>query len=415
MGNQGLRNIFDQYQMPENRVTNALLQTLQRDRRLLDSFLKKVIGRTIAKNEDIVFKAFKKPGADEDIKSSEEQTQSIPDGLILIGEETAIAIESKIVKGAVRPEQLKSHLEEIPSYNEKYLCVITPDDSSPIEDLKARGEIDINSIWLSWREIYEMLGDYKSPKNAEEFLQSQLKEFLYMQNDLIGFCGFEKREEGYDFEKANNIIRNLIRAIKPRVQEIYQGFEYEKQYYKRTKNPYQIYPEAAWGYLAPQEDFTKDLHFTFSLGETNLFIGLTIPHNAGQRWQRLKAICQDDNLFRDFESQLFELRSKLPNIYLEFLQRHYVGRKDGAIDGMIEMNLDTINGNPEEKVKKNKALWEGLRSVIARKKDYNGQLMIRTRYFFKDHPEMENENFKDEIIRATASFKSLYEFLTESK
>ena len=49
-GYQGLRNIFDQYQVPENRVTNALLQTLQRDRRLLDSFLKKVIGRTIAKN-----------------------------------------------------------------------------------------------------------------------------------------------------------------------------------------------------------------------------------------------------------------------------------------------------------------------------------------------------------------------------
>jgi len=92
-----------------------------------------------------------------------------------------------------------------------------------------------------------------------------------------------------------------------------------------------------------------------------------------------------------------------------------VGRKDGLIDGMIEMNLDTIHGNPEKNVKENKALWEGLRSTIKRKKDYNGQLMIRTRYFFKDHPEMEDENFKDEIIRATASFKPIYEFLSESK
>jgi len=290
--------------------------------------------------------------------------------------------------------------------------VITPDDSSPIEELKARGEIGVNSIWLSWREIYEMLGDYKSPKNAEEFLQNQLKEFLYMQNDLIGFCGIKKWEEGYDLEQANNIVRNLIRAIKPKIQEIYQGFTYEKQYYKRAKNPYQIYREWAWGYLAPQEDFTKDLHFTFSLSETNLFIGLTIPHSARQRWGRLKHICQDDNLFQEFESQLFALRSTLPNIYLEFLQRHYVGRKDGLIDGMIEMNLDTINGNPEKNVKENKALWEGLRSTIKRKKDYNGQLMIRTRYFFKDHPEMERESFKDEIIRATASFKPLYQLLT---
>jgi len=235
MGNQSLRNIFDQYQVPENRVTNALLQTLQRDKRLLDAFLKKVIGRTVAKNEHIVFEAFKKPGADGDLKSSDEQTQSIPDGLIKIGENIAVAIESKIVKNAIRPEQLRSHLKEVASYNEKYLCVITPDDSSPIEELKARGEIGVNSIWLSWREIYEMLGDYKSPKNAEEFLQNQLKEFLYMQNDLIGFCGIKKWEEGYDLEQANNIVRNLIRAIKPKLQEIYQGFTYEKQYYKRAK------------------------------------------------------------------------------------------------------------------------------------------------------------------------------------
>jgi len=111
-GSQGLRNIFDQYQVPENRVTNAFLQTLQRDRSLLEGFLKKVIGRPIAKKEDIVFKAFKKPGADGDIKSSEEQTQSIPDGLIQIGENIAVAIESKIVKNAIRPEQLRSNLRE---------------------------------------------------------------------------------------------------------------------------------------------------------------------------------------------------------------------------------------------------------------------------------------------------------------
>ncbi|HOP61530.1 MAG TPA: hypothetical protein PKZ60_09010 [Candidatus Saccharicenans sp.] len=189
-----------------------------------------------------------------------------------------------------------------------------------------------------------------------------------MQNDLIGFCGFIKWEEGYNLDEANKILRNLIRAIKPKIQEIYQGFIYEKPKYKRQENPYEIYVEAAWGYLAPQEEFTEDLHFTFSITETNVFIRLTIPHNAGQRWQRLKQIYGDDNLFKEFESLLFELRSKLPDIYLEFLQRHYVGRKDGVIDGMMEMNLDTINGNPEENVKENKALWEGLRSAITRKR-----------------------------------------------
>lgn len=91
-----------------------------------------------------------------------------------------------------------------------------------------------------------------------------------------------------------------------------------------------------------------------------------------------------------------------------------MGRKDGVIDGMIELNLDTIYGNREKGVKENKLFWLGLRNVIASKKGYNGQLMIRTRYFSNDHPKMGNENFKDEIIRATSSFKLLYEFLIKN-
>lgn len=67
-------------------------------------------------------------------------------------------------------------------------------------------------------------------------------------------------------------------------------------------------------------------------------------------------------------------------------------------------------------IKEIRQLWFSLGNVMASKpRGYNGQLMIRTRYFFKDHPEMENENFKDEIIHATASFKPLYEFLKEKK
>ena len=107
-----------------------------------------------------------------------------------------------------------SHLKGMAERDENYLCVITPDDSSPIEGLKARGEIGVNSLWLSWREIYEMLDDFKSPKNAQEFLQSQLKEFLYMQNDLIGFCGFKKCEEGYDLDETKALQAQIEKLEK---------------------------------------------------------------------------------------------------------------------------------------------------------------------------------------------------------
>src|SRR5215213_6735081 len=38
-----VRNVFDQYSQPENRVTHALMTALHEDRRLLDSFLRDLI------------------------------------------------------------------------------------------------------------------------------------------------------------------------------------------------------------------------------------------------------------------------------------------------------------------------------------------------------------------------------------
>ena len=38
-----LRNIFDQYSQPENRVTHALMTALDQDRRLLSLFLRELL------------------------------------------------------------------------------------------------------------------------------------------------------------------------------------------------------------------------------------------------------------------------------------------------------------------------------------------------------------------------------------
>lgn len=37
-----MRNIFDQYEQPENRLTHALVSTLSNDRRLIRPFLKRL-------------------------------------------------------------------------------------------------------------------------------------------------------------------------------------------------------------------------------------------------------------------------------------------------------------------------------------------------------------------------------------
>lgn len=52
-----------------------------------------------------------------------------------------------------------------------------------------------------------------------------------------------------------------------------------------------------------------------------------------------------------------------------------------------------------------------MRELVANKKGFNGQLMIRTRFFHKDYPEMKSAQFKGTILRTVSNFKDIYDFL----
>ena len=56
-----LNNIFDQYDQEENRITNAFLQTLAKNRELLKAFLNGCFNIQIGKNTAIVISSQKEP------------------------------------------------------------------------------------------------------------------------------------------------------------------------------------------------------------------------------------------------------------------------------------------------------------------------------------------------------------------
>jgi hypothetical protein len=53
LANLLMRNLFDQYTHPENRLTHALVSGIDHDRYLLREFFKWTTGHTIAKKETI--------------------------------------------------------------------------------------------------------------------------------------------------------------------------------------------------------------------------------------------------------------------------------------------------------------------------------------------------------------------------
>lgn len=404
-----LNNIFDQYDMEENRVTNAFLQALAQNTNLLKDFLARYFKIQVSNTVNIVISSQKEPFLLGDIEEEKERAEGIPDGWIIIKDEIAIVFESKITRNSVRKDQLKAHVKRIRGYSKKHLCVITPDEESPIK------EIDIPNTdirWVSWREIYDLVSHEKEAQGVSAYLRDQLKEYLAMKEDLVGFQGVDYPSGAFNPREAKIIIKNLIKEIKPDILKIYPRLQHERKSFSQDVHAYTVFHRSTWSFLGADENFTKDMHITFWLTETHMGMGITVPNNAVKRWKRLRQIFSKSDLFDSFVEKLYKLRSHLPNLYLEFVHRHYIRQRDGIIDGIMEMDFDTIKGR--KSVKPNKLWLAALRELIQNKKGYNGQLMIRTRFFYKDHADIKTAPFKDKVIKTAHNLKEIYDYLQDS-
>ncbi len=410
-----LNNLFNQYDVEENAVTNAFLQTLAGNEGLLKDFLLKYFEIKVGRNHTVTISSQKRPSSSEDSGGNKEESEGRPDGWIIIKDDSktdaskAIAFEVKIKRAKINKEQLRKHSKCLRIYDEKFICVITPDDENPIPELKIE---NVSIKWLPWRDIYNFIGNVKK-KNSElsEFLTKQLKEYLYMVKDLVGFQGINYTPEEYNHQEAKIILRNLIKEIRRKIQEIYPALNYERDRISEKTHEYQVYHDNVWSYLARCETHTKDIHFTFWLDKTHMGIGLTVPNDAKDRWKRLNSICGDN--FEEFKGKLFELRGKVPNLHLEFVHRHSIIRKKLIVDGIIEMDFDTLEGKEQEGVKQNKKWLSVIRELIENKKG-NAQFMVLTRLFYEDYRnKMKNhKECKDFVVQTTEHFKDIYNYLT---
>lgn len=404
-----LNNIFDQYDQEENRITNAFLQTLANNRELLKAFLKQCFNIQLGKKSNIVISSQKEPFGLGDEEEDKERAEGIPDGWIIIDEEKAVVFESKIVRNVIRRDQLLAHTKRIRGYSRKYLCVVTPDEDSPVKDVNIP---NVDIAWISWRDVYSLVNKEKEGHDLSGYLINQLKEYLAMKEDLVGFQGIDYPSGLYNPREAKIVIKSLIREIKPDILKVYPNLKYERKSFSQDVHPYTVFHRTTWSFLGADENFTKDMHITFWLTETHMGMGITVPNNAGKRWKRLRQIFSKNESFDSFLEKLYKLRSHLPNLYLEFVHRHYIRQRDGVIDGILEMDLDTIKGS--KKVKANKKWLEAIRELIKNKKNYNGQLMLRTRFFYKDYPEVKAATFKDKIIKTAYEFRDVYEYIHET-
>ena len=95
-----MRNVFDQYSQPENRITHALMTALNEDRQLLDAFLADVAQQVPnERNGQLQISEQSYPGvvSSNGLDEGEVERRGIPVAWITMGEDWCLVIENKIL------------------------------------------------------------------------------------------------------------------------------------------------------------------------------------------------------------------------------------------------------------------------------------------------------------------------------
>ena len=345
-----MRNLFDQYQQPENRLTHALLCTLDADRRLLGAFVRWVTGGAGA-GASLTVQGQSLPGQPE-ATEAEADRRGIPDGCISDGDGWALLIESK-VGARWNIDQLRRHRATALRHglNDVLILCITAG--------RTRQEVPAGCVARTWPEVYGWLQAWvpksewaRRCREYFELAEAQLLEREGLREGAITmFSGIPfSEDESYTYLQAKRVL-GLLRG------ELIGHKALQKQLGIDPENPGRgaitgTKSRRVWdfiGFLAAQGEkgFTAYPHLTIGVHDDRLEATLTFPN--GMPVARRRAMLGDS--FDDFEARVADVTRDIvgatrpasgANPLAIVVQRHYRSqRAEPVYDAILRFDPRT--------------------------------------------------------------------------
>jgi hypothetical protein len=201
-----MRNLFDQYNQPENRLTHALVSALAEDEKLLRQFIRWITGKSPTKPHKLVVLEQRLPGEPE-ITVEESERRGLPDGWIHDNDECALLIESKVAV-SLKSDQLLRHQRTAIRRGFNDINILAIDVIVP------RKKLPDGVVFKKWSEIYEWLTSKSKDSewagrvaNYLEVAETKLSADGYLKEGTITvFSGVPfDAEEPYNYPEAKNI------------------------------------------------------------------------------------------------------------------------------------------------------------------------------------------------------------------
>jgi hypothetical protein len=393
-----MRNLFDQYTQPENRLTHALMCCLDKDRVLLKDFVKWSIGQNVDANR-LALREQSLPGELADDSEIEAEKRGLPDGCLFDNEDWALLIESKF-QANVTSDQLRRHLRtaEKRGLTKSNLLVLT---AKPYQGRPA-GKVFVKQ----WSELYRWL----HKRNKSSAWAVELRQYLEVaearevasnyltEGSLTVFSGirFGTNESPYTYSLAKRILQLLRNELMTNQRLIGLGMDPDSEGRSAITGSK---TDLVWDYIGLADArgagvFTKFPHLTLGLRPSLLEACVTVP-NGIQPILRKRLLGQN---FESFESLITEVTVGLLKAIkgtpkavpvLNAVQRHYLTRRgEPTIDSRLRFDLRTairVGKSARSSVKLQpqwlRATYDALRS-----RQSNFQIQVGVDFRYKECP-----------------------------
>lgn len=417
-----MRNIFDQYSQPENRLTHALISALSEDRRLLRRFVGWATNLRVPQSAPLEIIEQGLPGVLAETEEDAEK-RGLPDACIHQGDEWALLVESKVAAN-LSPEQLRRHLRTADRRGLKRVKLLVLDTEYPSRPLP--NEV----VVLRWSDVYTWLvrESAKSEwarKVADYFVvaENRLVEEGYLkEGTLTIFSGIPfGDDEPYSYPEAKRLLRLMMEGLRTR-KDLVRDLRMDPKGQGRSaitgKNGV-----AVWDFLrlrnsSDKDAFTHNPHLTLVVSHDRVTAMITVPNGIKSAYRRNLVDLGAEGfseLLADITKRLVRgLRGANGAVpWVQVVQRRYRSQRSAALtDARLEFDLRTAFQQKREKSKvRVQPQWLDATYMALARKRSNLQLMVGTSFPYAQCEATRDHKFTDYVARSWLACRPLIDTL----
>ncbi len=417
-----MRNVFDQYEQNENKLTHALMCALAEDDQLCRRFLKWILASKVqipTCKLQIIEQSL--PNQTTSRFKAEIFDSTLPDGCIHDGEKWAVIIESK-VQAALKLSQLNGHRRMLlnKDFMHVYVCAIVAN--------KPNIEFPDNCLICLWSDVYQWLNQQgKSSewavklKSYMEILEVKfIREGYLTMGNITMFDGINfGKKDPYNYEDAKRLVRIAMSELKKRSDLIHElNIDVEAQGRGKIKGRES---SSVWDFIKlkasrNEKNNTKYPHLTFGIHQDYLHAIVIVPDKIKTDFRRNLLDGGLESFSKVFEEMLNNFNHSFKGMkgvqpIVEIVQRHYLTQSsEPTIDAKLEFDLRSSFANITKQKTFIKFQHQWIKdafSIFSEKRKSNIQLAVGVRFHYSECEIVNNVKILDCIANAWIMCKPL--------